>query len=99
MVYHDTDSYMLTTAEKLYVENDVSATKDYINSLHGIMNGKAVMMNNDYIVVHRNRKAVVIFQKYIVAVEMDDDNTAIISTVNGTFYTDEKYADVVKRIM
>ena len=81
----------------LYEDTDsVIAMKTKLNSVYG----KVVMdMTKDYIVVHRAKKPIIIFKKAILAVEKDDDGTAIISCAeNATFYVDEKYVDVVRLI-
>lgn len=81
----------------LYADTDsVRAMKTKLNSLYGRM----VMIAKDYIVVHRAKKPIVIFTKSILAVEKDDDGTAVIyCSENAVFYVDEKYVDVIKQIV
>ena len=81
----------------IYTDTDsIKAMKTKLNSLYG----KAVMdMTKDYIIVHRENEPMVILKNYIIAVQKNNDDTAIIITVSGAFYVDEKYADVIKQIV
>lgn len=56
------------------------------------------MKNNDYIVVHRDKKPIIIFIKYIVAIETSEDNVTVIATANRCFYVDESYPHVVEKL-
>ena len=60
----------------IYADTDsIKVMKTKLNSLYG----KAVMdMTKDYIVVHRAKKPIIIFTKSILAIEKDDDGTAVI---------------------
>ena len=82
----------------VYADTDSKyVMKTKLNSLYG----KVVTdMLNGYIVVHRAKKPIIIFTKSILAVEKDDDGTAVIyCSENAVFYVDEKYADVIKQIV
>lgn len=57
------------------------------------------MLNNDYIVVHKEKKPLIIFRKSILAVEQDDKTAIIYCSENAVFYVDEKYADVIKQLV
>ena len=82
---------------KLSDADKIRVVKTKLNSLYG----KVVTdMLNGYIVVHRAKKPIIIFTKSILAVEKDDDGTAVIyCSENAVFYVDEKYADVIKQIV
>lgn len=81
----------------IYTDTDsVKTMKTKLNSLYGRM----AMVSKEYIVIHRAKKPIIIFKKSIVAIEKDDDNTAIIfCSENVTFYADEKYVDVIKQLI
>lgn len=81
-----------------YHDTDSMAMKCKLNSLYGasVMN----LINKEYIVVHRAKKPIVIFTKSILAIEKDDDGTAVIyCSENAVFYVDEKYVDVIKQLV
>lgn len=86
-----------TEANLLSVYADTDSIKQQVNAYYGkvVMN----MAITDYIVVHRAHKSIVLFKKFIIGVEQDDDGEAIIYTVGQTHYVDEKYADVIKRLI
>lgn len=83
MIYADTDS--------------IKTMKTKLNSVYG----KAVTdMAKDYIVVHRDKKPMIIFTKLIIAVEKETNGTAVIYCAGSDeFWTDDKYADVIKQIV
>ena len=79
----------------IYEDTDsVTAMKTKLNSLYG----RTVMTQYDYIVIHRANNPIIIFKKSISAIERGDDGAAIIYSTNATFYVDEKYTDVVKKL-
>lgn len=82
----------------IYADTDsIKTMKTKLNSLYG----KAVTdMAKEYIVVHRAKKPIIIFTKSILAVEQDDDGTAVITcSENAVFYVNEKYANVIKQLI
>lgn len=84
MIYADTDSLK-------------TMMKTQLNSVYGKV---LTDMAKDYIVVHRAKKPIIIFTKSILAVEQDNDGTAVITcSENAVFYVDEKYADVIKQLI
>lgn len=94
----------LTATDIKSIDNMIYADTDSIKTMKTKLNslyGKVVTdMLKTYIVVHRAKKPIIIFTKSILAVEKDDDGTAIIScSENAVFYVDEKYADVIKQIV
>jgi len=83
MIYADTDSV-----------RNVMKTK--LNSVYG----KAVTdMAKEYIVVHQDKRPLIIFLQHIQAIKQGVDNQAKIFVVDDCFVTDEKYADVIKQIV
>lgn len=94
----------LTATDIKGIDNMVYADTDSIKTMKTKLNsiyGKVVTdMLKTYIVVHRAKKPIIIFTKSILAVEKDDDGTAIIyCSENAVFYVDEKYTDVIKQIV
>ena len=83
--------------DMFYADTDrINTMKTKLNSLYGRM----AMINKEYIVVHRAKKPIIIIRKSILAVEQDNDKTAIIyCSENVVFYVDEKYADVIKQLI
>ena len=82
----------------VYADTDsVKTMKTKLNSVYG----KVVTdMTQEYIVVHRAKKPIVIFTKSILAIEKDDDGTAVIyCSENAVFYVDEKYVGVIKQLV
>lgn len=103
MIYADTDSikrpigYDISQEERRYLENDVIVTKHCLNSLYG----KVVTdMTKEYIVVHRDKKPMIIFTKSVTAVEKETNGTAVIHCIgNDEYWTDDKYVDVIKQLI
>lgn len=86
--------------QKVYADTDsVLTIKQGFNAVYG----KAVMdmiHEQQYIVIHRAKKTIVIFTKSIIAVEQDDDGRATIyCSEDVVFYADEKYTDVIKLLV
>ena len=101
MIYADTDSikrtigYDISQEERRYIENDVIATKQFLNSLYG----RTFIMNKNYILIHEVDRPIVIFKEHIVSIEKKANGKAEIQTVDcRIFTTDEDYATVVKLI-
>lgn len=56
-------------------------------------------MAKEYIVVHQDKRPLIIFIQHIQAIKQSVDNQAKIFVVDDCFVTDEKYADVIKQIV
>ena len=83
----------------LYADTDSIKTmrKNKLNSVYG----KVVTdMAKEYIVVHRDNQPMIIFTKSIMAVEKDTKGKAVIyCTGSSEYWTDNKYADVIKQLI
>ena len=100
-LYCDTESEQAKMKQML--EKPIYADTDGIKLMKTELNseyGRLTMIAKDYIVVHRAKKPIIIFKKSILAVEQDDDKTAVIyCSENALFYVDEQYADVIKQLI
>lgn len=100
-VKHKKGITIMQSDDILYSDTDsVTTLKAKLNSIYGsaIMAAKDT---KDYIVTHKAKRPVIIFKKFIMAVELNtDDNRAIIYCSDGSgVYVDEKYSDVIKQLI
>lgn len=89
----------LTANEVKYIENDVLATKEYLNSIYGKV---VTNMNKNYIVVHPTGscKIAVIFKDKITGVFKHDDGTADVLLESGSMFALlDKYEDIIKCVI
>ena len=97
-IYVDTDSeYNIMKTMMSTPSPDLKRmTKLHSNSLYG----KAVTnMNRDYICVMVDNNPTVIFKDKIVAIEKRGEKANIHCVFDAEFYTDNKYADVIKMLV
>ena len=86
-IYHDTDSV-----------NDDYNMKQQLNSIYG-KHVQENYMNREYISVIVHDKPTVIFKRNIIAVAKTGSQTEIMCSNYYSFYTNEDYASVVKKII
>lgn len=83
----------------LYADTD-SATKDaYTKQILNSVYDTRVCMNREYISVIAEGIPTVIFKRNIIAVSKLNNQTQIICVNDMSFYTNEDYASVVKKIL
>lgn len=82
---------------KQMLEKPLSSTD--LKSIDNMIYGRMNMTNRDYIVVHHDNKPLIIFKKYVVAIEKCDDDTAYISTVKSSYFLEDGYATVISQLI
>lgn len=81
----------------IYADTDsIKLMKTKLNSEYG----RAVMINNNYIVIHIERRPAIIFKPHIVSIRQGEHGSAEIQLVSGAIIiTDEEYSTVVRLIL